>query len=259
MAMPNGKMSAWGLARKRKLERNPVISKYGAARRRTNRGTARSVPKFPFHFADQPLRKFVKLKYVQHMSVAGPAIGAIVIKVFRTNSLYDPDFTLGGHQPYGFDQLMLQYNHYTVLKSIYEIENLNVVNADNVMAVSALVADSGTIQSAYTSASGPDGVLELPIVSQTLSMNTYGADVQGRNRRTRLYFDASKYFGKKAWDLIGDDRFSGDVGHDPAEQAFFEVGFYDALNQDRSTRTYPIKITITYFACLTEPKWFTTS
>ncbi len=32
--------------------------------------------------------------------------------VFRLNSLYDPDFTYTGHQPYGFDQLAAIYGQY---------------------------------------------------------------------------------------------------------------------------------------------------
>ena len=52
-------------------------------------GVARkpAVPKFPFHFADQPLRKFVKMKYVVHLSVGSPGVGAITAYEFRANGI----------------------------------------------------------------------------------------------------------------------------------------------------------------------------
>ncbi len=37
--------------------------------------------------------------------------------VFSANSLYDPDVTSTGHQPMGFDQIMLFYQYYTVIRS----------------------------------------------------------------------------------------------------------------------------------------------
>jgi len=221
------------------------------------RGRQANVPKFPFHFADQPLRKFVKVRYVDHTVVACPAVNAITVKEFRANGLYDPDFSLGGHQPYGFDQLMAQYNHFTVLKAVFEIENMNTQYADAYFYTTALTADSGTLAAAYA-AGGVNGLRELPICGPTLGVNTYGSDVRGNQRKSKLYFDAAKYFGKRAWDLIGDSRFSGDVGADPPEQAYFGYALYSPENTTVA-HTYPLKITITYFAVLTEPKWFTTS
>lgn len=35
--------------------------------------------------------------------------------VFRINSLYDPEFSVGGHQPLGFDEWSVFYNKYLVL------------------------------------------------------------------------------------------------------------------------------------------------
>lgn len=229
----------------------------GAKSRRMARGRQANVPKFPYHFADQPLRKFVKLRYVDHLNVAAPAVNAITVKEFRANGLYDPDFSIGGHQPYGFDQLMTQYNHFTVLKATFELENMNTQYADEMYYCCALTSDSGTLAAAYA-AGGVNGLRELPVVAQTLGVNTYGADVRGSQRKVKLHFDAAKYFGKKSWDIIGEDRFQGDVGADPPEQAFFGYALYSPVNATVA-HNYAAKVTLTYFAVLTEPKWFTTS
>lgn len=42
--------------------------------------------------------------------------------VFRLNSLFDPDFSVGGHQPYGFDQVTPIYSRYKVHAVTIEID-----------------------------------------------------------------------------------------------------------------------------------------
>jgi hypothetical protein len=39
-------------------------------------------------------------------------------KSFRLGSLFDPDFSLGGQQPYGFDQVKVFYDRYLVRETI---------------------------------------------------------------------------------------------------------------------------------------------
>lgn len=41
---------------------------------------------------------------------------------FRLNSLFDPDISAAGHQPYGFDQMATLYAHYRVFKCSWHIE-----------------------------------------------------------------------------------------------------------------------------------------
>jgi len=245
-----------------KRQAPPVArSRARRVRRRVNPASA-AVIRFPYHFADQPLKKFVKLRYVVHEPVTAPAVNSIAVKEYRANGMYDPEFALGGHQPYGFDQLMAQYNHFTVLKSTFNVEVMNANFADNFYITTALTADSGTLAAAYAAggagAAGCNALRELPITSRTLAVNTYGQDVRGSHRNTQLRFDAARYFGKRAYDLIGDSRFQGDVGADPPEQAFFGMALYNPTGATVA-HEYPITVTITYYACFTEPKWFTTS
>jgi hypothetical protein len=39
----------------------------------------------------------------------------------RLNSIYDPDFSVGGHQPYGYDQFVSFYSRYLVLNADIEL------------------------------------------------------------------------------------------------------------------------------------------
>jgi len=68
-----------------------------------------------------------------------------------------------------------------------------------------------------------------------------------------------RFLEKKAWDLIGDDRFCGTASADPTQQAYFGIGLYSPTAVDESGHSFPFKVTITYYAVMTEPKWFTTS
>lgn len=258
MAMPNGGLSPWGQARLRKRLDPGVPFRMGRrVRRRVAPAAAIERPlKFPRYFADQPTRKFCKLKYVEHIGIQGPNVNAITANEFRANGMYDPRYAVGGHQPMGFDQLMAQYNHFTVLRSVFKVENMNSENYNDVCLCAALSAEAGAVAASYA-AGGRDGLREMPITSQDTMMQIGQYDQ--KNRSVSLYFNASKFFGKPNSNLIGDARFQGDATADPTEDAFFTVFAYAPNNTDESAKVFPIKIEITYFAVFTEPKWFTTS
>lgn len=64
-----------------------------------------------------PLPKTYKrsLPYFDGGYLINPTFGAAGAHTFRVNSLFDFDGTGGGHQYLGFDQLMLMYEHFTVI------------------------------------------------------------------------------------------------------------------------------------------------
>jgi len=57
---------------------------------------------------------YTKLNYSELGALNYGGAGAAATYQFRMNSLYDADYTGGGHQPYGFDQLAALYNKYRV-------------------------------------------------------------------------------------------------------------------------------------------------
>lgn len=65
---------------------------------------------FPF-----PNKRMAVLDYVDQIALTSSAAGLFgTEQVYRLNSLYDPDFTGTGHQPYGYDQLAALYLRYKV-------------------------------------------------------------------------------------------------------------------------------------------------
>lgn len=64
----------------------------------------------------------VKLVYEDHHTAAVGGLGTIGSEfVYNCNSLFDPDKTGVGHQPYGFDQMALLYKRYKVNAVLVEL------------------------------------------------------------------------------------------------------------------------------------------
>lgn len=99
----------------------PIKRKYSKkSRRRTNRrrrkvSKKRSMRPIIYH-PGFPNQMFVKLEYSDKITLDCIS-GSIASYVFRGNSLYDPDYTGTGHQPYYHDQLIAIYRKYTVIGS----------------------------------------------------------------------------------------------------------------------------------------------
>lgn len=87
----------------------------------------RTVPRKRIRSAPGPFRnissdpfgasKFCKLHWSQTITLGTPVAGGYTFgpeRIFRLNSLYDPDWGIGGHQPYGYDELSALYRKYKV-------------------------------------------------------------------------------------------------------------------------------------------------
>jgi len=75
-----------------------------------------------------PIRMVTTLKYAETISIS-----SAVVSVFNTNimcnSIYDPNVTGSGHQPYGHDTYSGLYNQYTVLKSFIKVTPASTANS----------------------------------------------------------------------------------------------------------------------------------
>ncbi len=70
-----------------------------------------------------PSRYTAALRYSEQLSLNTGTIQGFYGSEysFRLNSIFDPDFTSGGHQPYGFDQMAAWYNRYLVTRARVEL------------------------------------------------------------------------------------------------------------------------------------------
>lgn len=109
--MPKYKMP-WKkvMRRKRPIRRR---ARKGAGRRRGGQATT-TVNK---SLQPIPNRYICKMKYTT--TVTSDALGQYI---FNLNSLYDPDRTGAGHQPYGYDPLSNLYNRYRVISCGWRVQ-----------------------------------------------------------------------------------------------------------------------------------------
>jgi len=131
---------------------------------------------------------------VVHESVNGPGVGNIAVREYRINSKFDPEATLGGHQPAGFDELMEKYEKFTVLKCHVEIENMSNIGVRALFLCIIREQQPGDVAGQYASGDGLNGIMERDGVSETLSLCL--SDMQAGKRKAHMWFDMSKFTGK---------------------------------------------------------------
>lgn len=214
----------------------------------------RKMPLYKLPLGGYGRSKMVRLRYVETITL-NPGLGALAQYVFNANDMRDPNATGIGHQPRGFDEAMLGYEHFTVVGS--------KITAAIVPQISGQVQDTQTpfvwgINVCPVSALG-GGVSTVDEILETKDAKGYriagqntGAGAYRKGVSMTRYFSARKFFSKK--EIVASGIYRGNVSQSPAELAHFIIwgGPLDgaAVNPDAQ----PILVTIDYLAVLTEPK-----
>jgi hypothetical protein len=149
-----------------------------------------------------PRRLQTTLRYVD-TNVVTTGAGVPGSYVFSCNGCFDPNITGTGHQPLYFDQLMLIYDHYTVVASRVEHQVLTSLNANVVLYIdddTSLAADGGHASEQPTGQS--------VLVSSLATVPTI----------FKRSWDAKSYFGGNIFD---NDNLQGTSAANPVEQSYF--------------------------------------
>ncbi len=156
-------------------------------------------------------------------------------KSFRLNSLYDPDYSAGGHQPYGFDQMAAFYNKYLVTKALVEI-TLTEPSADGLVF--------GLSVRTPSSAYGVSGQ-SLDEVAERQGCMTRFINNSGSQTST-LRFDlpiheilgisASAYAGMR-------DQYGASMGADPAQTPYLTLAIANMANSNNESLIIQVRIT----------------
>jgi len=163
--------------------------------------------------------------------------------VFSANGLYDPNITGTGHQPMGFDQIMLNYNHFIVTHAKCQVLLRNTSTAYPIVVLSRC--------SAATAVTDQQRILEEGnyVKTQLLPVG-----VQGAVKRLDLDMSIKKFGGVD--DLLDRSDYQGDVAANPVEQSYFQI---QVFTEDLSSATVYFEVTLEYQAWFTEPRINTTS
>lgn len=183
--------------------------------------------------------KTVKLRYATHFVLAGGGGGIGNAASFRANSIFDPDFGVGGHQPMGHDEWSAFYTHYRVTSS--------KISVQSVSAGTATIPVISWVELGATSAATLD--MEVAIERGRTAWKQVSAEGYGPIEPLQNQYNAQAFFGKSADNADHKASF----GANPAEDVFFHVGF-QPMGTTGTTGTQQMLVVIDYVCELTEPK-----
>lgn len=189
-------------------------------------------------------RQYVKLKYSQFINLTSTA-GVVNDNVWRGSSLFDPDLTGTGTQPYYFDQWAALYNFYSVLGSSIKV----TCALGNVSSVAAGTCDLVVIPTQSTGTfvgSTQDVVLQQPYAKHrviALQQITEPGVITH-------YMSTDKMYGSRngTTDMV-DTSYGAAVSANPNSTWAWHVCMWP---HDRaSTVTNYIQVEITYYCIFT--------
>jgi len=173
-----------------------------------------------------PDRLYTTLKYVQQENLSYTGLGAIALKQFRLNGLYDPDYSGIGHQPYGYDQLTPLYGRYLVYGCKYSCQFTNtstLMQAD----VALQVRPNTTVFTTWNTL----------CEAQYSNKRVLGIE-GGRSMQTiKGYTSIAKAFGQTKATVRTDDTFQSLVSTNPTRPPTLTI-YVKSLDTATSTAVY---------------------
>jgi hypothetical protein len=191
-----------------------------------------------------PARVLKRLRYSDNFNLAG-ASGVVASYVFAANGLFDPNITGTGHQPMGFDQLMLSYNHYIVTECRATVLFRNNSGAGCCPQVSIKV-DAGSTPSTVVNT-----ILEFGLNDHTV---LEAAGTMGANKVLSAAVSIKQFEGVQ--DVVDNIDFRGSVAANPAEITYFHVQSWDTLGLSTSVQC---EVILEYASWFVEPRVLTPS
>lgn len=202
-----------------------------------------------FYFpATLPPKMRTSLKYTELVTVAGAA-GVTGIQTYRGNSLYDPNVTGAGGQPYRFDQLCgatetsAMYAKYCVIGATIKVEPINAeLSANEQMRLALVKYDDPTVTTLSE-------VLDWPAAK----FSWIGSSTFWKVKPLILKGITSKMFGHPL-DLDGDD--GANYNANPQDIWYFSI-----VADSPAGATYSIycQVTIVYDCLFYNPNHFSQS
>lgn len=157
-------------------------------------------------------RYMCKMKYAEIRQISGPIGGGLVQYNWNLNSIYDPNLSGVGHQPYGYDQLADVYNRYRVYRVDYAISAYNSDSSVNYSVIAALPANE-----ALTGTLGVSEIMENPRAKYITQAPNASLKV------LRGSISIPSLVGRNKQQYMSDDRYQATFGSSPSEQAVLNV------------------------------------
>lgn len=183
--------------------------------------------------------KFLVFKYEEIISQSLATVTA-TNQVFNLNSLFDPNRTGTGHQPYGFDQLAAIYNRYRVWETRWKVtfhaesQGFYVLSVPSNGALATSIVDGSSFQSA--------GEIR-GAVTKSQGTGANSVFLRGRMKLNNLN-------GTTPTEYEGDDRFQALTSSSPSELLLLNIGTY---NPSGSTTAIDFVVELWFYVELHDP------
>lgn len=175
-----------------------------------------------------PQRFITKMKYCDNFTMP-TALSGLNAYRFNLNSIFDPNRTGIGHQPYGHDTLQSMYNRYRVISCSYVIQvianatiNCAVLPANEEVSPNAMYEVKESPRAKFV-AQNPGGSMKI------LKGSVYLPSLVGRTK--------AQY--------MADDRYQAQYGASPSELAILNV-FTQQINDGTTDQLPQITVTLEY-------------
>lgn len=175
-------------------------------------------------------RYITKMKYCEAVNIA--STGPQVYR-WNLNSVFDPNRSGTGHQPYGHDSLTPIYNRYRVISCSYVISGVDT--AGRYIQIAALPANEEATISSLT-------------VSEIRENPRARYITQAPNASLKMlkgYVSLPSLMGRNKAQYMADDRFQATAGSSPSEAAVLNV-FAQDLADGLNTINTTLNLTLTY-------------
>lgn len=188
--------------------------------------------------ANTPLPVTLKanLRYSTFPTLNIGVAGAAATHVYRASDLYDPDFTGVGGQPRGFDQLMLLYDHFTVIGSKITVK-FSAMQAAAPVYFAINLKDQATADSQI-------------VTTTESSFASWELVSDGGPTSTLVQTYSPRFLGRSH--PLSDPDLKGSASASPAENAFYHVILGSPSGTDEAALV-PM-VCIEYTAIFQEPK-----
>lgn len=242
--MPNQNKQKGRRRPKRRNTRNTNRAQRPPTRQEMKTPAAQAMLRVPIF----PISKRVngQLYYENALGASMPGNGNCVNYFFSANGIFDPNITGTGHQPMGFDQMMLFYEQCTVVRSTITIVP---IPASPARCGICLAPDT-------TSLTDPIRVVENGL-ERTLSISglATATNVNQRNPSITLSCDVASYFGRKSFrELLDDNALVTTAAANPTEQVYYCLVFWQVTPDGSTAHSVEFDVTIAYDVIYWEPR-----
>ena len=185
-----------------------------------------------------PMRTFTTLKYAQDFELKIPAQAGLIDRYqFRANSIFDPDYALGGHQPMGRDQYANFYQKYMVVSSTITATFRNTSN-------SSLTSDTNQQYVVGIVTTTPNQIISNNLELLENNRTSYGfTSPQKPFTRISKNFNAKKFWGLSR--VLDNSDYGAVMGTNPLEECLFEIFGYNPIGSENPTPLF-VNIMIKY-------------